>query len=45
METAKYKILLIYLHEINYQLKQSDKNNPYNILNSISRHDYKIEYH
>jgi len=26
-ETEKFEILSIYLHEINYQLKQSDKKN------------------
>jgi len=44
-EIEKYEILLIFLDEINYQLKQSDKKILFNILNSISRHDYKIGYH
>ena len=44
-DTAKYEILLVYLHEINYQLKQSDNKIPFNMVNSISKHEYKIEYH
>ena len=44
-DTAKYEILLVYLHEINYQLKQLDNKIPFKIMNSISRHEHKIEYH
>ena len=42
-EPGKVQIPLIYLHQINYQLKQSDKSIPFNRLNRKPRYKYTIE--